>query len=353
MKRIIWITCFLFVGMAAVQAQRTMQVEEYDLGMAVPREAGDNETVVIVKSLLSLDFESTMDKTVEIYDTKEESGFTFYYLKFNTLPKYKGRKLKIRSNLYATETYPLNLVAKVPLGIYVYDPSGTVGVGCYFEHRNKGNDFYVQADYDNAKSEYLLALECADLPEENDLAQKLEDSNNCSDAKRTADNFYNEEKWPEAIKDYEKVIGLNRQDEYCQRRIDDCVLKIATMPRVITGKVIDSKGAPLSGVTIKSIEITTDSKGKEKETETTVGTTDKNGEYKVTVQYKHKYLEFSKGKMGSAFVKNFLNTDTSKSQEVTYNKVKPEIVGDVINITMTQNILTDVTGELLKPVETK
>lgn len=288
-------------------SQKQLNVSTYDLGTAVPREAGDNETVVIIKtpSIMALTFESTMDKAVDVYDTKEESGFNLYYLKFSTLPKYKGRKLKIRCDNYETETYPLELVAKVPLGLYVIDPDGTVGVTCYLEHRNKGNALFSQCLYADAKVEYFLALECSDVPEDNDLSKKIEDSDFCDEYKRKADNLYGGQLWEEAKREYEKVTGINAADQHCLARIELCNEEIGNLPRTITGVVTNQAGSPLEGVTIKAEYVKVDKNGKiqynkngfpEKEFKT-VGKTDAEGKYAIVVLNKSKMLEFVKGKI--------------------------------------------------------
>lgn len=331
MRTFLMIPLFLFLSGMSVLAQKQMQIGDYDLGTAVPRDAGDNETVVIIKSPLSLSFESTMDKAVDVYRTEEESGFQLYYLKFSTLPKYKGRKLKIRSDNYETLTHPLVLTAKVPVGLYIFDPDGTIGVGCYYEHRNKGNNLFSQCSYEEAKAEYFLALECSDIPDENDLSLKIEDADNCASFKRKAEELYSQKSWLDAKHEYEKVVGLNMSDSYCQMRIDQCNEIVGNLPRVISGIVTDQSGKPLNAVTIKAeyvkekkgkIEI--DKKtGKPKTEYKTVGKTEANGKYSITVLNKSKYLEFSKG--------GFIDTEK-------YVTAKTEIVSDVMNISLKKGI---------------
>jgi tetratricopeptide (TPR) repeat protein len=303
MKKILFISVFLFVSLATVMGQKQLQVDSLDLGAAVPREADDNETVVVVKSLLPLDFESTMDKKVDVYDTKEESGFTYYYLKFSTLPKFKGRKLKIKSNTFETHTYPLALTAKVPLGLSVSDPDAEVGGGCYRDHLNQGNRMYREGKYDEAKLVYQDALECSDLPEENELSRKLDDLANCVEYKQTADNFYTAGKWVEAIREYEKMVGLNVADEYAQKRIEQCIETIANIERVITGKVTDQQGNPIEGASIKADFVKKDKNGSIKKDKKgnpeiefiDVGTSKSDGSYTITVLNGSKSLKFSKG----------------------------------------------------------
>jgi tetratricopeptide (TPR) repeat protein len=340
MRSLYFMLILAATSISAVSGQKLMNASVYDLGTAVPREAGDNETVVMVKSALELTFESTMDKSVIAYDVKKESGFTIYYLKFSTLPKYRGRKLKIKSEFYETLTYPLALTAKIPLGIFVVDPNGTIGVGCYFEHRNKGNALFDSCNYNEAKTEYFLALECSDIPNENDLSQKIEDASNCEEYKRNADSLFVSKLWDEAKTEYEKVVGYNLKDSYSQSKIAQCVEMIGNLPLIITGKVTDQSGKALEGVTIKaeyvkldkSGAIKTDNKGVPLKEFKNVGKTESDGRYKITVLNKSKYLEFSKGSIIG-------------SQK--YSPAKVEITNQEINISLKQSITLSGTIDIL------
>ena len=335
MKRLLFGLFLVFSSSIVVLAQKTMIVQDDDLGLAVVR-CDDNETVAIVRSPLELTFESTMDKIVDVYNTEQESGFNKYYLKFSTLPKYRGRKLKIKSFGFDTYTYSLDLVAKTPVGIYAFDPDGTIGVGCYFLNLNEGNRLYADCLYEDARIKYLNALECSDLPEDNIVAKKIEDAMNCAESRRTADTYYNNQEWLSAKTSYEKVVALNGFDAHSQSRIALCNERVGNQPRQITGIITDQEGKPLDGVTIKAeyvkekkgkIEI--DKKtGKPKTEYKTVGKTEADGRYAITVLNKSKYLQFSKG--------SFID-------EVKYKTAKAEIVAGIMNIAMERGVsLTDI-----------
>jgi hypothetical protein len=96
-----------------------LKVTDRDITNVIFRKCGDNETVVQVQSNVPLEFESTMDNAVNVYQVVEESGFFFYDLLFPTDKKYSGRKLKIRSYGFDTYIQPLELQAKVPVGLLV------------------------------------------------------------------------------------------------------------------------------------------------------------------------------------------------------------------------------------------
>ena len=330
-KLIIALILMISFSFTTLFAQKAMIVQDDDLGLAVVR-CDDEESVVIVRSPLELEFESTMDKVVDIYNTEQESGFNKYYLKFSTQPKYRGRKLKIKSSGFDVYTQDLELVAKTPVGLYVFDPDGEVGVTCYFKNLNQGNKLMKDCRYEDARISYLNALECSDLPEDNTvLAQKIEDSMICAETKRIADNLYSEDDWLTAKSKYELIVGLNNFDEHAQSRIDLCNDHVGNLPRNIVGLITDQEGNPLQGVTIKAeyikekkgkIEI--DKKtGKPKTEYKTVGKTEADGKYDITVLNKSKYLQFSKG---------------SLMDDVKYNTAKAEIVSDNMNIAMERGL---------------
>ena len=106
----------------SITGQKRLQVTEKNMSEVIFREAGDNESVVEIQSNVPLDFESTMDKLVNVYEKKQEGGFFYYKLKFPTGNNYKGRRLTIKSYGFLNYDYPIELKAKVPVGLLVSDP---------------------------------------------------------------------------------------------------------------------------------------------------------------------------------------------------------------------------------------
>lgn len=340
-KRNILYGVFIFLFSAiGVTAQKRMVVQVEDLGLAVAR-ADDNETVVIVRSPLELTFESTMDKTVEVYNTEQESGFNKYYIRFSTLPKYRGRKLKIKSYGFDTYTHPLELSAKVPVGIYVVDPDGEIGLTCYQQNLNAGNRLFQECLYDDAQIAYFNALECSDLPEENIIGQKIEDAMNCGEFRRTADDLYNKQEWVSAKRNYERVVALNKSDRHSDERIALCQEYVDNMPRTITGQVTDPSGIAIPGIRIraeyvkvnKKGDIEYDKEGRPKTEFKDVGTTDDLGCFSITVLNKSRKLLFSGG--------NLLTDVNYKDNEVN-------ITDDLINITMSPQLSGRNVQDILK-----
>ena len=121
MKKIFIFTALIF-WILPLLGQKRLQITEKNMSGVIFREAGDNETVVEVQSNVPLDFESTMDKQVNVYKKKQEGSFFYYKLKFPTGTNYKGRRLTIKSYGFFNCDYPLELQAKVSVGLLVSDP---------------------------------------------------------------------------------------------------------------------------------------------------------------------------------------------------------------------------------------
>ena len=169
MKKVLFLCAGLTLSAMIAFGQEIpkLKVTERDMTGVIFRCVNDNETVVEVQSNLPLSFDSTIDKEITFCDTKEENGFFFYQLLFATTKKFDGRKLKIKSYGFDTHIQALNLKEKVPVGFLVIN-----------------------------------------------------------ETKFKADNFYNEEKYREALKEYEKLYSINPKDIYVEGRINLCNKKI-------------------------------------------------------------------------------------------------------------------------------
>ncbi|MDR0864198.1 MAG: hypothetical protein LBO74_04605 [Candidatus Symbiothrix sp.] len=178
MKQILFLCVGLTLSAMTMFGQELKVTAKEMTAEVIFREAGDNETVVEVKSNVKLEFESTMDKVVNVYQTYEESGFFFYNLLFSTDKQYDGRKLEIKSYGFDTYTQPLDLKAKVPVQLLVIN-----------------------------------------------------------NTKFKADDFYNAGKFSEALKEYEKVYSTNPTDEYVKSRINQCNEKLTTVNKVEEAKL--------------------------------------------------------------------------------------------------------------------
>ncbi|MDR2824377.1 MAG: hypothetical protein LBB41_04165 [Prevotellaceae bacterium] len=168
MKKILLLYAGWMISAATTFGQSLPQIKvtERDMNGVVFKYVEGNQTVVEVKSNVRLEFESTMDKSVNVYRTYEKGGFFFYELLFPTVYDNKpitGRKLKIQSYGFDTHIQPLELKAKNPVGLLVIN-----------------------------------------------------------ETKSMADNFFNQGKYAEALKGYEKLFGINPKDEFVKHRIEAC-----------------------------------------------------------------------------------------------------------------------------------
>ena len=262
--------------------------------------------------------------------------------------KYEGRKLKIKSYGFQTHVEPLDLKAKVAVGLLVIDLNSDVGVGCYFKHLNQGNKFFANTQYADAKSEYYLALECSDVPDKNDLSKKIDDAGTALDAKRAADNYYNSGKYLEAKKEYEKLRGLNPNDNYPIERIAICDLRIPNLRRIIQMKVTDASGRLMTDIAFSTEKYKVDKNGnlkldnnnkpikiKGKKSFAQVQATYYNGVYSITVKNVNTTLELTK----------YIDGKTEY-----YDIVQVPPTTDIVNVKLTKTRMTkaEIANQALK-----
>ena len=348
MKRVLFVSIGLMISAVSVFGQKTLKVTASECPNVIIRCVDPDETGVEVQSDVPLTFESTVDKEVRICNTKEESGFYYYYLAFKVESKFRGRKLIIKSYGYLNQTEPLELKPKVPICMYV--DGGIIPKTCWEEHWRRGNDFFVNTQYEEAKAVYYLAFECEDLPVDNDLSQRIEDCVAAIDSKRAADSYYNSGNLDEALTEYEKVYAINSKDAYAKERINVCKEKIPNQPRVIRGIVTNLQGAVMSEVKIEA-EFHKDKNGKPKTEWRSVGTTDKQGRYTVTVLRETTKLKFSKDERSLSDMSTGMNNSTGndpagrilggvkKYLEKTKYRAEVQITNDEIDVVMKEVIL--------------
>ena len=122
---------------------------------------------------------------------------------------------------------------------------------------NEGNRLFREGNYDQAKIKYLDAwerLESENREDEDAIIDYLDKVESCIDAKEKADRLYNDEKWLEAKKEYERVIAINPADKLCKERILACTKEHENTPRIIKGIVTDGSGNGLAGLNIAPLE---------------------------------------------------------------------------------------------------
>ena len=221
MKKIIFIiTCLTILTLSAF-GQKTLKVTVIEIPNRIIKGLESDETGIEVRSDVPLTFDSSVDKVVKQLSNKEENGFYFYYLAFKVAKKYEGRKLTIMSHGYDYHVEPLNL-KKVT--IYLEVDGGALTKTCWEEYWRRGSEFFNQERYAEAKIEFSRAIDCKDLGDYADLIiQKHNDAEDAINTKSIANHYYDNEKYVEAKKEFEKLRGINPNDRFAENRIYECI----------------------------------------------------------------------------------------------------------------------------------
>jgi tetratricopeptide (TPR) repeat protein len=316
MKKYLLLSLLLFACVGSLFAQRTLEKKETTEGMSIfvdkdptVDNAGGGQAGAIISSPINIElhFSSNVDRTVDVYKTEERGDLRYYSLRF-IVGRYRGasynnRILEVSAPGFAPLKFPIELQASESKSFEIFDPNATVGVGCYFEHLNKGNNFFTNTQYEDAKTEYNLALECSDVPEDNDLRTKIDNAGTAFDCKQAADSYFNAGQYVEAKHEYEKLRGLNPNDKYPAERIADCDMRSPNLARTISVIVTDENGNNLSDVAFSADKYKVDKKGNlvlkndkpQKEKGFEQATTNNNdGVYSVTVKNVNQTLALRK-----------------------------------------------------------
>lgn len=98
-KRLIFLLICVISTVFTSFAQRNLEVKDVSSGLNVfsgkDTEAG---MVISCPANISLTFESSHDKVVDVYNTEQKGEEMYYYLRFQTGKRYRGRKLIIRKH---------------------------------------------------------------------------------------------------------------------------------------------------------------------------------------------------------------------------------------------------------------
>jgi tetratricopeptide (TPR) repeat protein len=98
---------------------------------------------------------------------------------------------------------------------------------CYETFINEGKNFYEQANYKMAIKNYEVALDCEDLPANQDVLKKIIVAKNCIDFKTKADSLFQENKFEMAMYFYNEVFKLNSADSLSFEKAQICNEKIS------------------------------------------------------------------------------------------------------------------------------
>lgn len=272
-KIVLCLLCLsLFIGVSAQQRYFEVKDESPQNGVfsGLDDEAG---VIIVCNQSKTLSFDSSMDKTVNIYKTDKEGSNILYYLIFKVGRKYKGRVLTLICPGYLNTTIGLELQPKQLKKYVLFDPNDEVDGGCYQQHRVKGMRYFDDANYREAKSEFMLSLECTDSNKP-EAREKIAICDSIMMLLKSADAKFELLKYGEANADYHKIQMLNPLDKYVINRIFECnrsqdVLcnsyyqaaeqyfrdKDYDKARVLYQRVVDRQGAESVNSSLKISEI--------------------------------------------------------------------------------------------------
>ena len=181
-------------------------------------------------SSLTLSFESNVDKTVDVYNTEQRGGVTYYYLRF-TVGRYKGanydgRVLEVLSDGFLPLKIKIDLKSSESKWYEVFDPNATVGVGCFYENFNAASELYRSSIYNEAKERFKLSKECTDYQESSNVEYILESIDSILVLRERGDSYFNLSNYMEALNAYQKIIGYNSSDQYAVSRSKEAQVRI-------------------------------------------------------------------------------------------------------------------------------
>ena len=173
---------------------------------------------VFCSNVLTLSFESNVDRTVDVYNQEERGGLNYYYIRF-TVGRFKGanydgRVLEVLAPGFLPLKIKLDLQPSASKSYEIYDPNATVGVGCFYENFNAATELFRNSAYTEAREKFNLSKECTDYQESSNVEYILESIDSILDLRTKGDNFFNTRNYQEAFNAYQKALGYNSSDAY-------------------------------------------------------------------------------------------------------------------------------------------
>ena len=229
MKNRILILLVMIIGLTGnALAQRRLEVNDVTTSMNVfsgkDTEAG---LVISCPSNMQLSFESSHDKKVDVYNTEVKGEEIFYYIRFNTGRRYRGRKLTIRTDEFAPVTLDVDLNPKELKQYQLVDPDADFIYGTYYEFRKRGMEYFQNAMYTEAREQFIIAKESSDAPDNNNIGELIANIDSIEVWQQQASQAYDMLDYQKADELYGKIISLNPQDanasskRYDSRRLYD------------------------------------------------------------------------------------------------------------------------------------
>jgi tetratricopeptide (TPR) repeat protein len=214
MKKRLFLLPFMFFALAvSAFAQRNLEIKDVTAGLNVfsgkDTEAG---LIITCPTNIPLTFESSHDKVVDVYNKELKGEDTYYYLRFQTGKKYRGRKLTIITNEYAPLSIVVELTPKELKKYQVLDPDVEFVYGCYYEYRKRGTEYFQQAMYNEAKEQYSIAKECSDRPDNANLDELIANIDSIQSYLKRGDSAFELMDYTTASEYYTRVLVLNPSD---------------------------------------------------------------------------------------------------------------------------------------------
>ena len=213
MKRLLLLPLMLLVWTLSAFGQRNLEIKDVTEGLKVfsgkDTEAG---LVISCASNIPLSFESSHDKVVDVYNREQKGEDTYYYIRFQTGKKYRGRKLTIITNDYSPLSIVVELNPKELKQYQLSDPDVEFVYGCYYEYRKRGTEYFQKAMYNEAKEQYSIAKECSDRPVNANLDELIANIDSIQVYMKHADEAYDMMDYITANEYYSRVLVLNPSD---------------------------------------------------------------------------------------------------------------------------------------------
>ena len=226
-KNILLLIAMFFLA-DMTRAQGVLEYEQISSDNEVYTCAGEQAALrVRCHHDIPLTFTSTMDKSAEPFNTTIEGTDSVYYIEFPTGNRYRGRIITITAPGYLPIEFPLELSPKEIVSLRVTDPNSTVDAGCYRTHRNKGIEEMKNANYAEARNQFMIAFECSDADiEENQ--RNINTIDTLIALREKADSYYDVLNYQEAGQLYTRIKSLNPYDSYTETRLSDCMVKFSS-----------------------------------------------------------------------------------------------------------------------------
>ncbi len=195
-------------------AQRNLFINDVTSELSV-FSGKDNEAGIVLScpANIELTFESTHEKAVDVYKKEMKGDEMFYYMRFNTGKKFRGRKLTIRAEGFNPIIILAELSPKEAKELKLVDPDAEFVFGCYYEYRKRGNEFFEKSMYTEAKENYLIAQSSSDCPVDSNLGELIANVDSIYVWMDRAEEAVEVMDYTTAIQNYANILALNPNDD--------------------------------------------------------------------------------------------------------------------------------------------